>query len=330
MSTLTDPGYPTLLNVMKSLAPDGSPEMMIANTLTKKLPLLKDIPWVEGNLPTGDRVTSVLGLPSPTWRKANQGVAPTKVENNQFDESCGLLEDYSKVDVQVAALNGNPAAYRASQDKVKQEMFSQELERAVFYESAVSHPERIHGLTARYPASTGYTSSNYVMPVGTLSGTNCESVWYIAWDPERICGIFPRGSKAGLEYEDLGKLLVPDQNNLQFLAWVSHYVWKCGIRVKDYRYAVRMQWDPDDATNFADNGKQMYLSMQNMLTQVFERLPSGRFYLSRTSFKKLTAQLAANSTNYLQYIADGNEMIPSFLGTPIRITDSLVGESAIS
>lgn len=329
MATITDPGFPTLLNVAKRLDPNGG-IAAIAEVLEKNIPTLEDIPWVEGNLPTGHRITSRTGLPSPSWRKLNQGLDPVKSETAQYDESCGMLEAYSKVDVDVAALNGNTAAFRASEDKAFIEAISEEFVRAVFYENAVSSPERIHGLSPRYAASSGYTASSYVLPKGTLSGSNCQSVWLITWDPERIFGIYPKASIAGLAMHDMGVQLVNDANSKQFRAYVSHFQQKCGVAVKDYRYAVRMQWDPDDGTTFADTGKNMYLYMQEMLDTVFKVTPNTRFYMSRTSSKKLNTNLAANSVNFLEYVSMGGRRVPHFLGVPIRIDDTLTGESAIS
>src|SRR5436190_10241112 len=129
MSTITDSGFPTLLNVAKRLAPNGSIATDIAEILNKELPLLEDMPWKEGNLPTGHRVTSRTGLPSPSWRKLNQGLDPVKSETAQYDESTGMLEAFSKVDAALAALNGNTVAFRASEDKAFLEGFSDEVER---------------------------------------------------------------------------------------------------------------------------------------------------------------------------------------------------------
>jgi hypothetical protein len=331
MATLTDGGFPTLQNVLSRLKPDGGVESQMANLLSQKNPLLQDIPWKEGNLPTGHRITSVNGLPTPTWRQLNQGLAAVKGSTVQFDESCGMLEAYSKVDVDLAKLNGNEAAFRASENKLIVEGIAQEMARAVFYESVSNNPEKIHGLSPRYGGTTGFTAGSYVLPKGTLSGVNCQSVWLINWSEDAVFGIYPKGAVAGLMDEDLGKILTNDQQSTpqQFLAYVSHFQWKAGIAVKDYRYACRMQWDPDD-TAFEDSDKTLYLGMQDMLSTVYDMGPNARFYMSRTSFRKLGAQLASNEASFLKWITDGGRPLATFMGVPIRIMDSLVGESAIT
>jgi hypothetical protein len=330
MATLSDSGYPNLVNVTKRLKPDGSVETMLADTLSKELPILEDIPMVEGNLPTGHRITAVNALPSPTWRKFNQGIPSAKGDTLQYDETCGMLEALPKIDVALAELNGNSAAWRQSEDMLHLEGISQEVERSIFYESVTTSPEKIHGLTPRYKATTGYTSSGYVMVSGTpASSTACQSIWLISWDPNRVFGIYPKGSVAGLKHEDLGKRLVRDSNSLDYPAYVTHYKWNFGIAVKDYRYAVRLQWDPTDATQ-TDSAKLLYVSLENALGTLRKVLPSTRIYMSRTSRNKVAAQLGTNDTRFLEYNRDGGKLIESFLGIPIRITDTLVGETAVS
>lgn len=329
MSTLTDTAFPNILNVARRLNPDGA-IAAIAELLSKKGDdLVNDIPWVEGNLPTGHRITARTGLPSPTWRKLNQGLDPVKSETTQYDETCGMLEAWSRVDRDVARLNGNEQAFRASEDEAFIMSLRQQLGTAVFYESVITNPERIHGLSPRYGGTTGYTASPYVFK-GTNSGTNCHSVWLINWAPRKVYGIYPRGSGVGLQYENLGLLPTRDANNKEFLAYVSQFQWKCGVAVEDYRYTVRYQWDPDDA-NFADTAKNMYLGLQQMVVTAYDMGESARFYMDRTSFAKLQAQLGANANNYLQWVTTENgRLIPAFLGVPIRVTDLLVAETAIS
>src|SRR5512142_904688 len=135
MSTLTDTAFQNSLNVARRFDPDGS-VAAIAELLSKAGDdLVNDIPWQEGNLPTGHRITTRTGLPSPTWRKLNQGLDPVKSETAQFDETCGILEAWSRVDVDVAKLNGNEEAYRSSEDEAFIMSLRQQLGTAVFYES---------------------------------------------------------------------------------------------------------------------------------------------------------------------------------------------------
>ena len=61
--------HPTLLDLAKRLDPDGKIDV-IAEILTQENPILEDLSFVEGNLPTGHRTTIRTGLPTPTWRRS--------------------------------------------------------------------------------------------------------------------------------------------------------------------------------------------------------------------------------------------------------------------
>src|SRR5690242_20487847 len=92
---------PNLLDLMKGLDPDGSVAQVV-ESLTKRNPVLEDMVVQEGNLTTGHRVTTRVGLPSIGWRRYNEGVATSKSRKGQYDESCGQLEGMSAVDVKMA------------------------------------------------------------------------------------------------------------------------------------------------------------------------------------------------------------------------------------
>jgi hypothetical protein len=324
MATIVDQGFPNLANIMARLGPNGQVRPII-ELLNKKLDFIDDIPWEQCNLLTGHQISLRTGLPSPQWRSINQGVSLTKTDVAQYIEGTGIIEDRAEVDVDAP---GDMAGLRASEEAGKVEMMTQEFARALFYESTYDNADRIHGLTARYGGTTGYTASSYVIK-GTNAGTNAQSIWLINWEINKIFGIYPQNSVAGLSRKDLGEIDCFDVNSKKFRGYATKLQWKCGVAVADYRSSCRFQWDPDDA-NMADSAKSVYLTMQTMLGTVFLLGAAARFYMSRKSFNKLCAQLASNSVNFLEYVAMGGRRVPSFLGVPIRITDALLDETAIS
>lgn len=328
MATLTDPGFPNLANLAQRMGPNGEYREM-CEVLNKQLDILDDIPWVECNLDLGHQVSYRTGLPSPQWRKINQGVTITKTTGETFIESTGMIEDRAEVDVDAP---GNIAQLRRQEEAGKIEMMSQEFARALFYESTVNNAERIHGLSPRYGATSGYTASSYVARIGSAgSGDDNESIWLISWKPGKVYGIYPKGSPAGLFRKDLGEIDCFESStdtSKKFRGLATKLQWKCGIAVEDYRYSMRMQYDPGDALA-ATTAKGLYLGMQDALGTVFKLDENARFYMSRATYKLLNAQLANNTQNFLEYVASGGKRIPVFMGVPIRITDALVVESPI-
>lgn len=331
MTTYADTGLPTLANVANAYGPDGN-IAIVAELLQKQNPILEDMPWMAGNLETGHKVVNRTGLGAPSWRRINEGITPSKTKTAAYTESCGMMEDFCVADKALAKLYGDVNGFRMNEIKGKTQAFGQEVERAFFYESVTSNAERIHGMAPRFPASSGYTTSSYVLPRGTLSGTNCESIWLINWGVDKVTGMYPKNSTAGLTIRDMGEdQLWDDGTGKKFPAYIHHLKWDWGLVVHDYRNVVRLQWDPDDTTNFPDSGKQMVLALQELLDSTYNlEQGNARIYMSRVSARKLDAQVLSNNLNLGEYLQVGNRKLRQFQGVAIRISDALVGESAIS
>src|ERR1700739_4733117 len=87
----------SLLDITKRTDPDGKVPV-IAEMLSQKNEIMADIPWIEGNLPTGTRNTLRTGLPQINWKIANTGTNGSKSTTAQIDEAAGILEGWSVID----------------------------------------------------------------------------------------------------------------------------------------------------------------------------------------------------------------------------------------
>ncbi|HXS30592.1 MAG TPA: hypothetical protein VN755_07140, partial [Steroidobacteraceae bacterium] len=67
----------TLADHAKRTDPSGGISKIV-EMLSQSNPLLEDMVWREGNLPTGHRTTVRTGLPTVAWRLINAGVTPSK------------------------------------------------------------------------------------------------------------------------------------------------------------------------------------------------------------------------------------------------------------
>lgn len=240
---------PNIIDVTKRLDPDGK-IATIAEMLLQYNPILQDVPVIEGNLPTGHRTTVRADLPEPTWRRLNYGVRPTKSKTAQIDDTIGMLEDYSEVDKDLAMLNGNSAAFRLSEDRPHLESMSNTMAQTLIYGDTSVNPERFLGLAPRYDTlgtPTGKpdaeVNSAYLQHIidagGTTNGAQ-SSIWYIVWGSDTVHGIYPKGSMAGLKSEDLGEVTLFDNDGGRYQGYRTHYQWKMGLCVRDWRYIVRI------------------------------------------------------------------------------------------
>ena len=152
-----------LVDVASRLDPDGR-IAPIAEILNETNPILDDMPWMEGNLPTGHRYTRRLSLPSPTWRKLNSGVVPGKSSTTQEDAACAMLEAYSECDKKIADLNGNTAAFRLSEGLAFVESMNQTFAQQIIYGDTSTNPDGVLGLTPRYNSlsATNASSANII------------------------------------------------------------------------------------------------------------------------------------------------------------------------
>src|SRR4051812_37253753 len=106
---------PTLVDVAKRLAPDGSLDN-IAELLQQSNEIVQDVPWHEGNMLTGHLTTLRTSLPTVYWRRYNEGVLPSKSTTGQITEVCAMMEAWSEIDYDLLNLNGMSSAWRQSEE----------------------------------------------------------------------------------------------------------------------------------------------------------------------------------------------------------------------
>ena len=330
----------TLLDVARRLDPDGK-VAMIAETLNHYNEVLDDVSFIEGNLPTGHKVTIRASLPTPTWRLLNQGVVRTKSTAKQIVETCGIMEAYSEIDKDLASLNGNTAEYRFSEDLAHIEAMNQALCTALIYGDTSVNPEQFVGLAPRYYSISEGTVYGNVINAGG-SGTDNTSVWLVGWSPNTISGIYPKGSKAGLQVDDLGEQTVYDANNNPFQAYRTHFQWKCGIAVKDWRYVVRVCNLDISSLETAGDTSDTSANLLKMLSQALDKLPPNGtvrpvFYCNNRVRAMIRVKLWNKSNTYITLeqwptaIAGLNRPTLAFQGVPIRRIDEILNtETALS
>lgn len=341
MATLSTSAL-TLADWAKRLDPDGKVPV-VAELLSQSNEILDDAVFMEGNLPTGHRVTIRTGLPSVYWRSINQGVPGSKSTTAQVDEAIGMLEAYSRVDVDLANLNGNTAQFRLSEDSAFLEAMNQAQASTIFSGNPATDPRQYLGFAARYSAISGAGNAQNVISGGGAASAN-TSIWLVVWGENTVFCTFPKGSKAGLIHEDQGQLTVYDSNSNPYQALQTHYQWKNGLVVKDWRYVVRI-CNIDTATFAAMSGTQattaVATNLLHLMTRALDRIPNlsmGRaaFYMNRSSFS-LLRRLAMEKSVAALALQQGFDQFgtaknwSSFEGVPLRRVDQITNtESTIS
>lgn len=330
MSTLAVT-HPTLLDLAKRTDPNGQ-IASIVEILNQTNEMLDDMVWLEGNLPTGHRTTIRTGLPTPTWRKLYGGVQPTKSTTAQVTDTTGMLEAYAEVDKALADLNGNTAAFRLSENTPHIEGMSEEIQDTLLYGNEGSEPEAFTGLSPRFNSLSAANAQNII--VGGGSDTDNGSIWLIVWGPNTVHGIVPKGSVAGLQFEDKGQVTIENVDGAggRMEAYRSHYRWDAGLCVRDWRYVVRI---PNIDKSLLTVSMSTGADLADLMFQAMELIPnlnSGRaaFYMSRsmrTMFRRQQSYKVKDST--LTFTDVGGRRTMSFQDIPIRRVDKLAADEAL-
>ena len=328
----------TLADWAKRRDPDDRVATII-ELLNQTNEILTDMLWVEGNLPTGHRTTVRTGLPEVAWRKLNYGVPQSKSTTVQVDDTTGMLEAFGQVDKDLAELNGNTAQFRLSENMAFLEAMNQRMAFTVIYGNSGSEPEAFTGLAPRYSQISGATNGQNVLSAG--GSANLTSVWLVGWGESTIHGIYPKGSTAGLQHTDLGLDTVTDAQGGKYRAYQDHYQWKCGLAVRDWRYACRIANINinDLAAQSNTQASTAGTELIKLMSRAIDRIPAFGmcrpvFYMNRTVFSLLRVMALQKSANALSIESAldqfGNPISGNmaFMGIPIRRVDAIINNEA--
>ena len=337
MATLASSAL-TLSEWATRLDPGGKPAAVI-ELLGQTNEMLTDMLWMQCNDGAGHKTTVRVGLPSATWRLLNYGVQKSKSLTAQVRDATGMLESYSDIDKAIADLNGNTAEFRMGEDMAFIEAMNQAQQQTIVYGSTAQTPERFTGLGPRFSSLTASSGGNIVDAGGT--GSTNTSIWLVGWGQNTVHGLFPNGSKAGLQVRDLGEVPVYDANNNVFQGYRTHFKWDCGLTVRDWRFVVRI------ANVNVTSGAVTTSNLIDTLVAAVNKLPfvsaagnspppggtrpgqvNTAFYCNRTVRTALDVQAMAKTNNFLTLETRDSKPYVAFRGVPIRICDQILNNEA--
>ncbi len=327
----------TITDFAQRLDPDGSvPD--IAELLNEKNEVLTDMLWCEGNLPTGMRTTQRTGLPNVTFRLLNTGVQASKSTVGQIDDACCILEGWSVIDEKLAMLNGNVEALRLSEAKPFLEAMNQQFVSTLFYGNIFANPGTFLGFAPRYGAIANAVNQQNILSLAGTGSTN-TSIWLIGWAEDTVCGIFPKGTMAGLSHEDYGLQTVQAQaagaavgmTSGFMRAYQDRFVWEPGLALRDWRYTVRIANIGVPALVSA--GVSTTVDLVAAMSRSLDRLPTLKgvnpcFYMNRTIYSFLRLQGLSRSNAAVTIQPALNQFELGFEGVPIRRVDQLLNTEA--
>lgn len=344
--------WPTLVDVASRLDPEGKIPV-IAEMLSQCNDFYDDIPWVKANGKTVHEFVFRTSIPAGSWRSYNMGVPYSKSTTAKARIDLGMLEDYSQVDRALGEHSGDLQRFRESEDAAFLEGMSQTIVQTFFYGNSAANPLEFMGVAPFYntiSTSNAQNATNVLNGGGT--GSSNTSMYLTGWGPETVFGVFPEGSKAGLDMEDKGDTTPGfDSVGNRFEAYTSWFRQQAGFCPKDWRYMVR--YANLDTTNGSvglagPTPPDLFLAMSQMLLLFpkLTRTTSGIvktdapmddygvhpvFYCNRTVRHYMDVQ-AMRDKNVLLSIKDYAGMpIMGYRDVPVKCVDQLVNtETALT
>ncbi len=236
---------PSLIDVMNNTNADGS-IVKIVETMEQMNPILRHADYQECNNGTKHKTTVRTGIPTPAYRRYNQGVQPSNTQEVPIEDTTGMIEDYLEVDKALADLSGNEKQFRAGKAKGIMAGFNNFVASEMLYGSPAITPEGFMGMAPRYSMLSSNTAATaaarQVIDAGG-TGSDNTSIWFITWGETQCQLLYPRGSKIGLHHEDKGsrtKDFVQDGNNVKMEIYEDHFKWDIGLTDQDWRANARI------------------------------------------------------------------------------------------
>jgi len=321
-----------LIDLYKSKDPNGQIAQVI-EMLAEMNPILDDALAYECNNGTKHIHTVRTGLPTVTWGMLYKGIPQGKSTKAQVEDTTGFVEGLSSVDERLLRLSTDKAAVRMSEAEAYLESMNQEVATKIFYGNTADSPQEFMGLSPRYNALTGAPNSNNVIDAGG-AGVDNTSIWFVTWGDNQTQLLYPQGTQAGVQREDMGRQRVADGDGNPYFVEEELFRWNVGLAVKDWRFNVRIA---NIDVSLAQAGSvALYDFMRKAYYKLHSRrVPAGKqcIYMNRDMLEVLDA-LATNagaSDNFVRLTrkdVEGEEVI-DYRGIPVRETDALLNTEAL-
>jgi len=330
-------GVYTLADLAKMIDPSGGSLLFCAEVLARENPIVKEVPTLEANQLVTHVGSRTNALPTVGFRAINAGVAKTAHKETPITEPMALMEAMSQVDVELTKIGpGSPEQVRQRIDEAHIEAMAQKLAYEIFYGNLGTDPLGFNGLATRFNSLTTYPNGDSTWYYNVISnggsGSDTTSIWLAEWGVNKAHLIYPKGTKAGIEIEDLGKQLVDDgtSSSKSFTAYVTDFKWRCGIFIQDERCIQRI-------CNIKTTGTDNIFN-EDKIIEAINRLPKRgmwpmtRLYVNRTIATQMWIRLKDKNNMNFNTIKDafGNPVL-TFGNIPIQVCDAITNaETAIS
>lgn len=354
--------FPTLNDVLTT-EKMGSAEYAVVKLLSQDNEILDDIVFKEGNMEQGHKTFIQGSLPKSYWTGLTRGVVASKSSYLEVTDSCGMMESISVTHDKLREYGDKSGNWRRTQDMDHAMSMTQEMARAVIAGDESINPKQFTGLRPRYDRNDG-KNKRYILDAlkingdidagdikmpngGNLEGkyknpddTNAVSdftdIWLVNWG-DGVFGFYPKGMSGGLTVKaSQNASWETEENNdgetEHFEVWRTHFKWRMGLVVADYRNAVRIANVHKDLlrTNFDSSAINNGQDLPRLINFAMRRMPSGMvgrpaIYLDQDTETNLDWQLSLSVAQSTLTMGEygGRDRVKRLKGMPLRQVDVL-------
>lgn len=310
----------TLLDLMNQIAPNGN-LLTVAEVLQKETPILKDAVWVEANDVVQHIYSRRTSLPKSELLQFNKGVKGNIGTTEQEVSGLSARGNRPWYDARLVDLAPNKAEYRSQQSRAVVMGIGQEFDSDILYGNKQANAASFDGIESYVDA----LANDMVISGGEGGGDKNTSAYIVAWDVTNGAFMaYPRGSTAGIKYEDKGKRSKDMGDGSVMEVYEDYVEISGGLCVADKRAIGRYcNIDVSDpAANTFD---------ENKLIILLNRMPAmlrskAVIYVSRSL--KAAIEIRMNSKENAYYTREDvfGEQVTMFQGVPVRL-DEMISEN---
>ena len=315
-----------LVEVYNRTDKDGQ-NVPIIEMLSEMNPILDDAMAVECNKGTTHLHTIRSGLPSVTWGMLYKGIPHSKSGTSQVEDTTGFVEGLSTIDERLLKLSANEGAVRLGEARSYLEAMSQEVSTKLFYGNTATDPEEFMGLAPRFNDKAAPNGGQIIDAGGT--GIVNTSIWFVSWGDSQCQLLYPKGTQAGVQREDMGRQRLTDDQGNAYYGKEEKFTWNIGLAVKDWRYVSRIA--NIDITAVQAGTVALYDFMRKAYYKLqSRRIPGGKLAIyCNTDILEALDALATNAGATDSFVRlkpmeiEGKEVM-TYRGIPIRESDALL------
>ncbi|MCF7939677.1 MAG: hypothetical protein K9L68_13855 [Spirochaetales bacterium] len=312
----------TLAELTKRLHPSEKKLADIAEILEESNEILTDLKFIEANNITSHITTVRERLPEASTRMLNEYVGNITSDTRQIEEHICMLAAYETIDKKLVELSGDKTGLLMGEVRAAIEGIGQQAATLWFYGNRADDPGEINGLANRYNA----LSHANVWDNG--GNSNRTSIWVLQHDLDKVHGVYPRGSKSGIDHQDLGEQTATDGSGKQMQVFRHYFTWDMGLVVRNYKAVQRVaNVDSTTTSSFAFDNKLIAA-----LNQMPKRGKGSVIYVNRDVFTMMDIY-AKDKTNmaYGSMKDAAGQEVTTFRGLPVRLVEALLStEDAVA